>query len=63
MQILLITMSKDIQQFVNTMNIIEETRMSSATIEGRVQMTDNEFSLIETCMKLFENHVDTVSLY
>lgn len=36
MQMFLITMSEDIRQFVNTMNIIEEARRTSATIEERV---------------------------
>ena len=63
MQMLVITMYEDIRHFVNRMDIIEETRTTSPTIEDRVQMTNNGFNLIETYMELFENHADTASLH
>lgn len=63
MQMLLITMSKDIPQVVNIKDIIEEAWMIGPTTEEWVLMSDIVFHVIETYMELFENHIDTASLH
>ncbi|XP_042758028.1 uncharacterized protein LOC122197909 [Lactuca sativa] len=63
MKILLIKMSKDILEFLNSMERIEEARGVSATLEERVEIADNTFSLIESYMQLFEVHINTACLH